>query len=126
MSNSQRVPNAEWFLLGSAAPGMARSEVRLVAPIFARDERVVIGRDRDCTLTLSDRTISRTHAYITVGRVFLELTDNGSRNGTRVNGRLLPPGVPQRLYGGERLELGDVTLTLVDAASWWTLVKSTQ
>jgi adenylate cyclase len=45
-----------------------------------------IGRDKDNDLILSDRTISRHHAQITITKEGYNLTDLGSYNGTIVNG----------------------------------------
>lgn len=93
------------------------SAIRIVIPIAPGREHVVIGRGSDNDITLSDRTISRVHAHLRVRAYYLEITDNASRNGTRVNGRPLTPGIPHRLYGGERVRLGDVDLHVVDATS---------
>lgn len=78
---------------------------------------MLIGRGSENDLTIGDRTVSRVHAHLRVRAYYLEITDNASRNGTRVNGRPLTPGIPHRLYGGERVRLGAVDLHLVDG-SW--------
>jgi pSer/pThr/pTyr-binding forkhead associated (FHA) protein len=48
---------------------------------------LTIGRDDACYLTLPHKQISRHHAVIKVRRGTLHLTDDGSSNGTFVNGR---------------------------------------
>jgi hypothetical protein len=53
---------------------------------FAINEgETIIGRSKDCDITISDPTVSELHAYIYTmhGKVIIE--DLGSRNGTRVN-----------------------------------------
>lgn len=70
---------------------------------------LVIGRGEDCDLRLSDPSISRVHARITLldGRVYLE--DAGSRWGTLVNGI---PTDSRELSPGDRVEIGDTQLRL--------------
>lgn len=71
---------------------------------------VTLGRDELADLPLSDASVSRNHARIELlGDDEVMVTDLGSTNGTRIDGRaigraLLPPGA--------QLELGSVTLRL--------------
>lgn len=48
--------------------------------------RLVIGRDPDCDIFLSDVTVSRRHAVLEVGDAGVTIRDTGSLNGTYVNG----------------------------------------
>ena len=57
--------------------------LRLPGP---RQPVLTIGRDRDCDLVLSDRTVSRLHAVLRLFGDQWFLDDLGSTNGTRVNG----------------------------------------
>jgi hypothetical protein len=57
---------------------------RLVLPATSRG--LVIGRAWGCDLTLDDPTVSARHAALTVVGGRCVLRDNGSRNGTFVNG----------------------------------------
>ncbi|MEF3274388.1 MAG: protein kinase [Chloroflexus sp.] len=58
-----------------------------------------------------DRGIaSRLHAIIEWRGDHYTLTDQQSTNGTRINGVLIPPKVPQRLKSGDRITIGDVEM----------------
>ncbi|OAZ41472.1 hypothetical protein A9Z40_02000 [Microbacterium arborescens] len=61
------------------------------------------------------REASRTHATVEFDGSGLVITDLHSRNGTYIGGRLLPSGGTQRLFDGQRVELGDVCMTLTTA-----------
>ncbi|MEZ4222768.1 MAG: sigma 54-interacting transcriptional regulator [Polyangiaceae bacterium] len=71
--------------------------------------RLLIGAGPACDLRLQDRTVSRRHATLDVRGDALHLVDQGSRNGTRVNGVIVIEAV---LVGGERVQLGDTELTV--------------
>lgn len=70
---------------------------------------LVIGRGEDCDLRLSDPSVSRVHARVTLldGHIYLE--DAGSRWGTLVNGI---PTDSRELSPGDRVEIGDTQLRL--------------
>src|SRR5262249_36514134 len=70
---------------------------------------LVVGRGDDCDLRLSDPSVSRIHARITLiyGRVYLE--DAGSRWGTLVNNRPTENG---ELFPGDCLGFGDTQIRL--------------
>ena len=74
--------------------------------------RLVIGRNQDLSqLLLSQDSISRQHATLTLngGNVLVE--DRNSGNGTTVNGRELKVGQPAvPLRPGDKLTLGEVDL----------------
>jgi FhaA, N-terminal domain/FHA domain len=67
-----------------------------------------IGRSRECDIVLSDTNVSRRHAELRPLGDGWTVTDLGSTNGVRVNGRALPPNEPQALQGGDRLDVGTV------------------
>ncbi|WP_165222783.1 diguanylate cyclase [Aquisphaera insulae] len=70
-----------------------------------------LGRAVENTCQLSDGTISRRHAVITIdGQGHAWITDLGSTNGTFVEGRRLSPNTPTRIRDGNRLQVGDATL----------------
>ena len=75
---------------------------------------VRIGRTGGCDVVVQHRSVSRHHATlrITRGDPPLEITDAGSRNGTRLRGSALAPGVPTSLAIGEALQLGEVTVLI--------------
>lgn len=65
---------------------------------------VVIGRSPDCQITIEDPLISRRHARIAIRDDHAIVHDLGSRNGVRVNGRLIKG--EQALKEGDRLRIG--------------------
>ncbi|HEY7619940.1 MAG TPA: DUF3662 and FHA domain-containing protein [Solirubrobacteraceae bacterium] len=67
-----------------------------------------IGRSRECDIVLSDSNVSRRHAELRPLGDGWTVTDLGSTNGVRVNGRNLPPNEPQALQSGDRLDVGTV------------------
>lgn len=74
-----------------------------------RGDRMVIGRSRTCELTIRDSSVSKTHAAIERrpdGTYFV--SDLGSTNGIRVNGRQVPGEV---LRDGTVFHVGRFTIT---------------
>ena len=70
---------------------------------------VTLGRSRQCEVMVDDPNVSRAHAEVRPhGRSWV-LTDLGSTNGTRLNGRRIAR--PETLEPGDELELGTTTLT---------------
>ena len=62
------------------------------------------------------RVVSRHHATLTVRGHHYYLRDNGSRNGTRVNGKKLPQGKVRELHNGDIIQFGGpegVTLSFI-------------
>lgn len=73
----------------------------------------VVGRSRECDVVLEDTGVSRRHAELRPDGNGWMVTDLGSTNGVRVNGRIVRGA--QRLQPGDRLELGS-TEVLFDLA----------
>jgi hypothetical protein len=67
-----------------------------------------IGRSRECDIVLSDSNVSRRHAELRPLGDGWTVTDLGSTNGVRVNGRDLQPNEPHVLRAGDRLDVGTV------------------
>jgi pSer/pThr/pTyr-binding forkhead associated (FHA) protein len=67
-------------------------------------QETTIGRDASCSVSIDDDLVSRTHAVFRRHDGFVEATDLGSRNGTRVNGVAIRE--PTRLRHGDRIRLG--------------------
>jgi len=79
------------------------------------DGDFVIGRGDDCDLPLADGTVSRHHAVLSSAGDRVTLRDQGSSNGTFVNGRRVRGEV--ELAAGDRLRLGRVRLSLQRGAA---------
>jgi hypothetical protein len=66
-----------------------------------------IGRSRECDVILADTNISRHHAELRPGpQGRWTITDLGSTNGVKVNGRALADHRPEPLSPGDRIILG--------------------
>jgi hypothetical protein len=63
-----------------------------------------LGRSEECEVTIEDPLVSRRHAQIAVDGDDVKLIDLGSRNGVRVNGRLVSGS--QLLQDGDRVRIG--------------------
>jgi hypothetical protein len=74
--------------------------------------RVTAGRGSSCDLVVRDTTVSREHAaFVRRGDAWWVI-DLGSTNGTRVNGLR---AAEHPIAPGDRIELGDVVVELVEA-----------
>ncbi len=71
----------------------------------------LIGREGGDVL-LTDTTVSRRHAVLSVHGTAVTITDQGSTNGTRVDGTPIQAGVACPLRSGCVLQLGGVSLSL--------------
>ena len=72
-------------------------------PLAARH---VVGRSRTCQLQIDLASVSALHAELTWDGQAWHLRDLGSRNGTFVGGRRVPPGQPVTLAVGAELSFG--------------------
>ena len=69
----------------------------------------VIGRSRECDVVLADANVSRRHAEIRpAARGHWTISDLGSTNGVRVNGRDVGTGRAEPLSGGDHVAIGTV------------------
>jgi predicted component of type VI protein secretion system len=65
----------------------------------------IVGRSRDCDVVLADANVSRRHAQVLPGAAGTwTISDLGSTNGVRVNGRDIDGPAP--LSAGDRIALG--------------------
>lgn len=71
-------------------------------------ERTVLGRHRDCDVTLEDPMVSRRHAEIRLTNGSHVLLDLSSSNGTWVGGR---PVLQHPLRDGDTIQIGDQVLS---------------
>jgi hypothetical protein len=70
---------------------------------------VVLGRSRQSDVMVDDPNVSRAHAEVRPHGSSWVLTDLGSTNGTRLNGRRVSQ--PEVLKPGDEIEVGTTTLT---------------
>jgi pSer/pThr/pTyr-binding forkhead associated (FHA) protein len=86
--------------------------------LVLREERsYVLGRDPDVDLKLSDEDASRRHTRVIRRGSRLWVVDLGSRNGTRLDGRLSRPNVAELWTDNVLLELGRNQLAIDDPVS---------
>lgn len=86
-------------------------------------DRVSVGRARNCDIVMRDPSVSKLHAHFRVGGPKLEIVDIDSQNGTRVNGRVLPPHQPSPIESGDTLLFGSVAAKLVNANALYDLLR---
>jgi DNA-binding NtrC family response regulator len=69
---------------------------------------VDVGRAASCDLVIEHASVSRHHALLQVSP--LQITDQNSKNGTRVRGQLIDPGIATAFAIGEAVQIGQVSL----------------
>ncbi len=77
-------------------------------------ERMTIGRDPGCDISDSDPRLSRRHAEFVATSTGLTVRDLESRNGIRVNGRMIHEAT---LAPGDLVEIGHLAVRFVDDAA---------
>jgi hypothetical protein len=70
-------------------------------------DRVVVGREATCDIVLDDKSVSRRHAYLERRGTAWFVADQGSANGTFINGQQV---VEAQLQQGQELRLGTLSL----------------
>jgi hypothetical protein len=76
-----------------------------------RKESLSIGRSRESDIFLEDLAVSRLHAsIISLGNNNYALRDEGSANGTKVNGEPINKYQPYPLKEGDKIQLGQTVL----------------
>lgn len=83
-------------------------------PLAGRE--VTVGRASERTVTIEDKRISRHHATLRATGDGWSVRDEGSANGTTVNGRSVPSDRPAPVEAGDVLALGPVELRVERAA----------
>jgi pSer/pThr/pTyr-binding forkhead associated (FHA) protein len=98
-------PESPWFLI-LQAPSGAVSRVEI-------DGELRLGRNPECELLLDDPQASRLHARLRPTPEGVLLTDEGSTNGTRVNGKKVSGSA--LLRDGDNIAIGGTKLRVVAA-----------
>ncbi len=78
--------------------------------IELKEEATVIGRDPKCTVVLDSTGVSRRHAELRKQGEGFAVVDLGSRNKTKLNGRVLEPETPYPVAANDRIEICDIVL----------------
>lgn len=104
-----------------AAPGGAPQPSNAASAIYrlvgegvslelSSEGEYAVGRDATCDLPITDATVSRRHATLLVRGGGAVIRDEGSTNGTYLNGVRLEPNTEHPLQTGDNLQLGGVKL----------------
>src|SRR2546430_11659186 len=80
-----------------------------------RKDSLSIGRSRESDIFLEDLAVSRLHASIVnMGNGNYGLKDEGSANGTKVNGQLVAKYQTYPLKEGDKIQLGQTVLVFAN------------
>jgi adenylate cyclase len=79
-----------------------------------RSGDTIVGRAPNCDLPIDDASVSRRHACFSVTDSGCRVTDLGSRNGTYVNGNLVPGA---DIGDGDRIVLGRLAVSVAYSAA---------
>jgi hypothetical protein len=96
-------------LEGARGPQRPRAVLRLGGKrIVVGDSGLTLGRSRSSDVMVDDANVSRAHAEVRAHGSTWVLSDLGSTNGTRLNGRRVTQ--PEVLGPGDEIEVGTTTL----------------
>ena len=89
------------------------------------EQAVTVGRSRRCTVRVDNDSVSAVHATMTFDRNTGDyfLVDEGSRNGTCINGVVLTAGHPTPIWAGAYVSFGDAVFVFIDPATLRKLSK---
>lgn len=86
-------------------------------------DRISLGRERTCDIVVRTPGISKMHACFLSGDP-LRVVDEGSQNGTFLDGKRLEAQRPHEVRPGARLVFGDLTTKLIGPEELYALLKS--
>jgi hypothetical protein len=82
---------------------------------IATGKPVIIGRQPDCQVIINDTNVSRRHAELRVENGQINVRDLGSLNGTKVNGRGVPPDKGSVAMIGDEITVGSAHFTITES-----------
>ena len=89
---------------------------------FLNQQETIIGRDPAVDIAItSDQNISRKHARVTIEGEQVVLTDLGSSNGTKINGKRCTPNTPIALSKEDMIGMGTTQFKFLPAGQLETL-----
>lgn len=77
----------------------------------------LVGRGEENHLAIPDDEVSKVHCRIRVDGPVCTILDSNSRNGTKVNGRPVPPKVALRLRNLDEIEIGSHRILVLSGRS---------
>jgi hypothetical protein len=103
---------------------VARYRLRFLLQEFDLSSGVtLLGRSSECHITIEDPLVSRVHARIDLANGIALVSDQGSRNGVRINGRVIHDATP--LENGDRIRIGTQELVFARVETQPTSAKTT-
>jgi hypothetical protein len=86
-------------------------------------DTISVGRSRACDVCFLHVSVSKLHAHFRVQDGALTVTDLGSRNGTRINGRLMTPNKPEPVNPHDRVQFGSLQTIVLEATELFELLR---
>lgn len=77
-------------------------------PVSFDGPRIVVGRGSSCDLRIPDASVSARHASIRANGAQWTIVDEGSTNGTRLNGEKLATHSPRPIKTGDQILIGRI------------------
>jgi pSer/pThr/pTyr-binding forkhead associated (FHA) protein len=81
-------------------------------PVSFDGPRVVVGRGSSCDLRIPDASVSSRHASIRANGAQWAIVDEGSTNGTRLNGEKLATHSPRPIKSGDTILIGRIEVSV--------------
>ncbi|MCJ8277970.1 MAG: GGDEF domain-containing protein [Bdellovibrionales bacterium] len=78
---------------------------------------IIIGRSMTSTVFIDARSVSKSHAKLTVSFGEVAVIDLDSTNKTVVNGMAIPPFVPKKLTNNDQVKIGNVLFKFLEEGS---------
>lgn len=78
---------------------------------------IIVGRSMTSTIFVDDRSVSKSHAKLTVSFGEVAIIDLDSTNKTVVNGSAIPPFVPKKLENNDQVKIGNVLFKFLEEGS---------
>lgn len=84
---------------------------------------MVIGRSVECDIFIDDKSLSRSHAKLTLAGSEVAIIDMGSTNKTVVNSQVLPPLAPCQLKNNDQIKIGNIVAKFLEKGQLETLAN---
>ena len=78
---------------------------------------IIIGRSMTSSIFIDDRSVSKSHAKLTISFGEVAIIDLDSTNKTVVNGTAIPPFVPKKLENSDQVKIGNVLFKFLEEGS---------
>jgi DNA-binding NtrC family response regulator len=113
---ADREPGAELIDASSTVFLLVRWPEGVDVTRLSEGQAVTFGRSNEASVIIPDSRVSRIHARIQLEHGVVSISDLGSRNGTRVNQKLLRQA-DRRVFGGDVIHIGPLELAVARIAN---------